>query len=383
HAALPTVEDLAKFKVEILDEEIGQTPLQLVKAIMDDYNAKLLQEIAITSVHTLNDKGVEAARELLAESVGLFANLEDKNSVINISDLTNEFIQNYYETVKNKGVLVGIPTGFPLIDAHIRGFKKQWLVVISGRNGNYKTWFLLSIAINAWKNGQNIAIFSAEMSNAELQNRIHALAANLPPTKLQHGLLDDNEMVILDRYLAEKDLPPYGKLFLCDMPTTMDKIIIDCNDLKKSNQLDAIFIDSVYLLSSKGESETVRLKKIADEAKKMAKKLDLPVIVTTQLNRDFAKANQGKEQTVSGGHYIYGTDAWNQNADVNITINVPEKYKEHKFVELILNKYRHGAQDEQWALRIALDKPKVEQVDIGYVNTIVGNRDENLFQEKS
>ena len=175
------------------------------------------------------------------------------------------------------------------------------------------------------------------------------MATNRPPTKFLKGTLSDNEKEKFKQHLEISKNQPFGKLILNDNPVNMTEISDDISKINEVNPVDIIFIDSAYRMQGPGDSDTTRQAGIARAAKDLAKKYNVPVVCTVQLNRDFAKANstdKGKEKTTSGGHFVHGTDAWNQDSDIMLVLNQPEVYKPYDYLDFILQKFRHGQMDE-------------------------------------
>lgn len=364
--SIPTDEELLRLNIKKENEKIPHTFEHLLKNIFDDYNKQLLKDTLVASAQLLTTEGADVASAFFLQGVSRLIKTGSNGRNTNASELNDDIWQTYLNREMYKGQITGIPTGFHIFDNHTMGLQPQWLVTIAGRNASFKTWVLTYWALSAWKKGNTVAIFSCEMSKKELATRIYVLDANVPPTKIQHGTMDDKELNRFQRGFKLTSLPPYGNLILNDDPLSMADVDAQCQAIQEIHPIDIIFIDSAYRMHGEGDSDVSRQRDIANQAKNLAKKYNVPVVCTVQLNRDFAKANatdKTKDRTSSGGYYIYGTDGWNQDSDIVLMINRPENYIPYNYSDFILDKFRHGQQGINYLLEINLLVPKIEQID--------------------
>lgn len=364
--SIPTDEELARLGLKKEDEKIPHTFEHLLQNIFDDYNKQLLKDTLVASAQLLTTEGADAASSFFLQGISRLVKTGSNERSKNILELNDDIWQTYLNRAIHKGQITGIPTGFHIFDNHTMGLQPQWLVTIAGRNASFKTWVLTHWALSAWKKGNNVAIFSCEMSKLELATRIYGLATNVPPTKIQHGTMDDKESDRFLEGLKSFSDSPYGKLVINDDPLSVADVDAQCQAIQEMHPIDIIFIDSAYRMHGEGDSDVSRQRNIANLAKDLAKKYNVPVVCTVQLNRDFAKANatdKTKDKTSSGGYYIYGTDGWNQDSDIVLMINRPENYIPYNYSDFILDKFRHGPQGINYLLEINLLVPKIEQID--------------------
>jgi replicative DNA helicase len=362
---VPTSDELAEVGFEDVNEPVEYSIEQCVEGIITAHNKEHGKNLAKKFSETLINKTPEEAKEFLAQSLNGFVNIGRINRSKNITELTEEILTNYKRIEEHRGEITGIATGFKKLDEMTMGFQPTWLVTIMGRNASYKTWIMIQWALHAWRLGHNVAFFSCEMGETEVANRIHALAADVQPTKIRQGSMDVDEKARYIKHLTDCEKPPFGKLFINDNPSNMSDIAAEIENYQQTYPLDVIFIDSAYRMKSDGDTEVVRQGNIARGAKDLAKKYNIPVICSIQANREFAKANsteKTKDKTASGGFYGYGTDAWNQDSDMIFLINRPENFAPFNYSEFVMDKFRHGS-IEDLILEINLNIPKIVQVD--------------------
>lgn len=364
----PTSEELAPFNVSSEKEDVPHTLDHCVSAILEKRNKELFGLIARKAVDTLSNQGVEKAKELVLQSVSLLPKLETQERSREVSTTAESLVQDYYGRVLNRGKIIGLSTGFDDFDAHFMGFMPQWLVVIGARNGVGKTTLISEWAKHNYLAGKNIVIFSCEMSRREVEIRIHSLASRVPPRKIDLGTLDMDEQDRYIKYLQETvevQGNGVGKLVVNDNPISLDNIALELNHLSKEMKIDGAFIDAAYRMQGEGKTDTERYGSIARGCKDLAKKYEIPFVCTVQLNRDFAKANEGKNaksKTQGGSHYVYGSDAWNQDADVVLSMNQPEDYAPYNYIDLLTDKFRHGDGSKDFMIHMNLQLPIVRGI---------------------
>lgn len=362
----PTDEQIKACEVDIGNEEVTHTLEHLLDQIEYDYNLRHYRKLLQEGAQSLSEGELSKVIQILTEGPKYQAKLSEQRSRnSNINNCVDEFWVRYKIKEKFKGQIIGVPTGFKLLDEVTMGLQKQWLITISGRNASYKTWVLTSWALEAWSKGRNVVIFSCEMSEGELTNRVLALGADVPVTNVTLGNMTGQDMTRMQTFVKKMQEPPFGTLILNDNPTSIQEVDLQIETMMRETPLDIVFIDSAYRMRSDGDSEVVRQGNIARQSKDLAKKYDIPVVCTVQLNREFAKANatdKSKSKTTSGGFFVYGTDAWNQDSDLVFSLNRPEDYEPFNYNDFIMDKFRHG-RPENFILEINLDVPRITQVD--------------------
>jgi hypothetical protein len=185
-----------------------------------------------------------------------------------------------YENIQNS-VLLGLPTGFEKIDEATAGLQGGQLITVIAPPKTGKSQIALRIAANIHKAGKVPLFQSFEMNNHEQIQRYLAMTAHLNGKRFRLGKLNGTEE---DRLLkALDDLKAEHPFHFVDAINglTIDSLVA------KSEQLnpDVLFVDGVYLMLDQvtGEANTPQaLTNITRGLKRVAQKLDIPVIITTQ-----------------------------------------------------------------------------------------------------
>ena len=274
-------------------------------------------------------------------------NPENKNETKLVLDVLNT----NYEDIENTSLgnkEQGIRSGFYDFDALTQGLNRGDLIVLGGRPAMGKTSISLNIALNiAERNSFPVCIFSLEMSKEQITYRLMSMDSGIESGRLRTGRLQQDEWPVL-----AKSIENIGrrKIYINDKSTICIKEIKDiCSTIKdqsKDKKLGLIVIDFVQLMelepTSSELSRDEELTKIAIKLKKLAIELDVPVIITSQLEREIERRNN-KRPMLSD---IRDTTALEGFADIITMIYRDEYYEpeteDRGITELITCKHRNG-----------------------------------------
>jgi len=363
YASVPTSDDLAEIEVDIGDEDVPHTIEHCVAVMYENKVKDIMQKAIMFSGEQLLKSGPEASIDFLRKAINSIPSLDSTSHSAEISETTDAFIERYHYRALNKGKIIGIETGFHEIDKHVRGLLPGWFCVIQGRNGQYKSWVLAKIVAHQFMLGKNVMVYSAEMSREEFEERVYSLCLGNPPRAMSLGELNAGEYNRMQEFLQEVKDGKYGKLYINDNPQNLDFIKMDTQRIMERHPIDIIHIDSAYRLKGPGKSDPERFGNIARGCKDLAKELEVPVVVTIQANRDFAKANpSAKKETQGSGMSAFGSDAWNQEADIMWIIHRTPDHAPFHFSDFIMDKFRHAEKLDSM-LKINLKEPILEETD--------------------
>jgi len=265
---------------------------------------------------------------------------EDLKTVASI--LTTTF--NEIESRANGTSVAGIPVNFYDFDAMTQGLQRGDLIVFGGRPAMGKTSMALNIAKNvAQLHNLPVCIFSLEMSKEQLTYRLLAMEVGIEASRLRTGRLQQDEWPYLGEGIKSLGELP---LFITDKSNiTVDEMIAKCQDIKeqKKSELGLVVIDYVQLMDgAQYSSRDEELSKIVVQLKEMAKLLQVPVIVLSQLNRAI-EHRRNKRPMLSD---LRETQSLESHADVVTMIYRDEYYnpetEDRGITELITCKHRNG-----------------------------------------
>ena len=176
-----------------------------------------------------------------------------RDSLEHIKKALLEGYQIIGESAQNKTGLLGIPTGFKMLDKKLSGLQKSQLIIIAGRPGMGKTSFALNIAQNvAVKHHIPVAIFSLEMSREQLALRMLCAESLVDSQKMRNGGLTYEDFEKLRLGIEKLSAAP---IYIDDSPTiTVLEMLAKARRLKKGG-LGLIVIDYLQLMTGKERRE--------------------------------------------------------------------------------------------------------------------------------
>ena len=275
---------------------------------------------------------------------------EDRSSLVQLKTATLEVLDKFERIQKDRDSLRGLPTGIYGLDKITNGLQNSDLILIAARPGVGKTSLAMNIVNNAAiKRGASVAVFNLEMPRVQLAQRSLCSVAYVSMERALKGELTVPEWKAL--WAANEKLSK-AKIFVDDssLNTPVD-ILSKCRRLKAEHGLDLVMIDYLQLMSS-GKKTDNRQQEVADMSrglKIMARELNVPVIVLSQLSRA-VESRQGKVPVLSD---LRESGAIEQDADIVMFIHKPdipadatEEQRRNYLCEIIIAKHRNGALGE-------------------------------------
>lgn len=269
-----------------------------------------------------------------------------------ISNVLGEALESTYNRVSlaSNGVQSGINTGLNELNKLTNGWQNSELIVLAARPAMGKTAFLLHFAKIAAKDNVPVCLYSLEMSDISLANRMILSECNIDDYRFKSGNLSQSELNEIEEAVGRiYNLPIYID---DNASVSMSYIRAKSRVLKKQGKCEFVIIDYLQLASdnkNKNSNREQEIAKMSREAKIIAKELDIPVILLSQLNRS-VEARADKKPLLSD---LRESGAIEQDADIVCFIHRPEYYGVEvqdkqgnivrNFGELIIAKNRNGA----------------------------------------
>ena len=332
-----------------------------------EYHARIIAQkylarelITFTSeVQTKAFDETNDVEDLMQEAEGKLFAISQQNMKKDYTQI-NPVIKQAYEQLRiaasRDSGLSGLSTGFYALDKLTSGWQKSDLVIIAARPAMGKTAFVLSMAKNiAVNNREPVALFSLEMSNVQLVNRLITNVCEIPGEKIKSGQLAPYEWGQLDTNInALFDAP----LYVDDTPSlSIFELRTKARRLVREHGVKLIIIDYLQLMNASGASFGSRQEEVSTisrSLKGLAKELDIPIIALSQLNRgvESREGAEGKRPQLSD---LRESGAIEQDADIVCFIHRPEYYKIYQdergndlrgLAEIIVAKHRNGAVDD-------------------------------------
>ena len=201
-----------------------------------------------------------------------------------------EAVSAYYDRIKylfeHRDELLGVPTGFIDLDKLLGGLQQSDLLIIAGRPGSGKTGLMLNVAKNAamvYK--KHVAVFSLEMSNDQLVQRLIAQETGIDSQRLRLGDIHDHEWPL---FVEAANVLSDTQIFLDDTPAlTPNQLRSKCRRLDQEYGLDLVIVDYLQLMQGdiRSENRVQEVSGISRGLKQLARELNVPVLAGAQLSR--------------------------------------------------------------------------------------------------
>ena len=244
------------------------------------------------------------------------AQFSQKKDVRGVNDIISDAIERLKkQSDKSNGGVTGVPSGFEKLDRVTAGWQKSDLIIIAARPAMGKTAFVLSMAKNMGVMGHPVAIFSLEMSNIQLVNRLIMNVCSIEGSKLRSGNLSREDWAALDQNISQLQNAP---IYIDDTPgLSIFELRSKARRLVREKGVQCIIIDYLQLMSAgqKMQSREIEVSTISRSLKGLAKELDVPIIALSQLNRSL-EGRAGVEGKVPQLSDLRESGAIEQDADM-------------------------------------------------------------------
>lgn len=246
---------------------------------------------------------------------------------------------------EDKDALLGLRTGFADLDRKIEGMEAGSLTIIAARPSIGKTSLAISIAQHVLeKQGKDVAIFSLEMSKAQILDRLIASKIDLEMyRKLKKGTLDDDEFAGLGPLF---DSFRHNPLYVDDAAVSIAELRSKARRVKMRHGLDLLIVDYLQLIDVtdrvSGDNRTQQVTYISRCLKNLAGELGCPVIALSQLSRKVEERAQPTPQLAD----LRDSGSIEQDADTVLMLYREQVYNEDcsnpGLTDVYIRKNRNG-----------------------------------------
>ncbi len=267
-----------------------------------------------------------------------------QNDFTPIHQVLRELMEDIKNRPLSKDGITGVTTGFSDLNYKFSGFQKSDLIILAARPSMGKTALGLNFAMNAATDPSNpasVAIFSLEMSKAQLAQRMLAAKSTVELTRIKNGDLDDNDFDHISLAMrAYRD----SKIFISECPgASIMEIRSQCRKLKAKHGLELVVIDYLQLMSGSGESHQIMVSNISKGLKALAIEMNCPIIALSQLSR---KPQERKDHRPMLSD-LRDSGSIEQDADIVMFLYREEYYDKENpelksLAEVIISKHRNG-----------------------------------------
>lgn len=306
HGQIPAKETITQFYP---DFEFIAAPEPL-----DFYVTELQNQVRYTTmVDTLEHVrdvmikyGTKAMKKLPQQLISQMQELLFEFNTAKVADAGNNALERL-EKYASGEVEFGISSSLHELDGRTSGWKSGQLIVITGRPKRGKTWLATKFAVEAFKQGYKTLFITLEMTTEEILGRFDAFYLGISPTAIRNrDLLVTPEI----REKAAQLEKRRNQFVVVEDAYTLAEV----QGYIQQYDPDICFVDAVYLMQDGNpkDQDWRRMAEISRSMKKMAKRFNKPIVITSQLNRQ--------------GDVAY-SDAFRQDADVLMSLNQTEELR--------------------------------------------------------
>ncbi len=330
----------------------------LVNQVPSSLNAESYGRIVES--HSIRRKMINAANQIASIAYNEQTNVMDvmdeaEKAVFNVSERRlkhdlqpiKSVLSEYYDRIddlaKRPEEFFGVPTGFIDLDKMLTGLQPSDLLIIAGRPGQGKTGFLLSVAKNAaLTHKKHVAIFSLEMSNEQVVQRLIAQETGIDSQRLRTGKIGEHEWPLFTH-----SIEVFGDthIYLDDTPAiTPLQLRTKCRRLHMEFGLDLVIVDYLQLMGgdTRNDNRVQEVSYISRNLKVLARELNVPVLAAAQLSRAVEQRSD-KRPVLSD---LRESGSLEQDADIVMFIYRPDQYEKdtvkQNIAEIIVSKHRNG-----------------------------------------
>jgi replicative DNA helicase len=268
-----------------------------------------------------------SAEEILDDAQRSILNIDDreKGSIKELKEIVIDANERYARRFENRGELTGVTSGFFALDKLTCGFQGSDLILLGARPSMGKTAMALNTAANSARMGHAVLMFSLEMGESQVIDRMISSEAAVNGMKFKTGNFSTEDWERINKASSRVyDWPIY-----IDDSSSLSymEIIRRSRRAKKQHDIQLIVIDYLqYITGEKGQGKNYEIESITRNLKAMAKDLNVPVLLLSQLNRQCeARPNPHKRPVLSD---LRDSGAIEQDADLVLFLYRPERYGE-------------------------------------------------------
>ena len=315
------------------------------KIVEDKYLLRALIDVSREIIDAASSGG-ESAQKILDLAEQKIYDIRRGREISGLTPL-REIVVTAYDKINklagdDKEQYQGLRSGYSMLDTYISGLNKSDMIVIAGRPGSGKTTFGVNVAANVAKRSPDtdIAIFSLEMSKEQIASRMLSAEALVPNSSIQSGMISNDEWI----KLAEAaEILSRMNIYIDDtaginVPQMKAK-------LRRMKNLGLVVIDYLQLMESPSRhtNRVTEVSEITRQIKLMAKELNVPIILLSQLNRSSEQRQDHRPQPSD----LRESGSIEQDADIILFIYREAMYDKQNpnqsAAECIVAKNRHGS----------------------------------------
>lgn len=337
YGVLPKIETISKtLPGSLVDAD--EPPEYYLSEVQTRYKHTVVKKVVEEAIPYLEQKNPDKAIDALVKGLDAVFLTSQSKHLFDLRDLKAKVIGEYLH-VKTNVLDTSLKFGWPTLDSTTAGIMPGDFVTFMGRPAAGKTFKILRLAQHAFNTGHRPLLVSMEMGTMIIAQRLAAMKAHIPLTKLLKAELSSGHFKKLEAELEEYKVAE-APFWMVDgnLATTGKDIQALCRKLKPT----VLLVDGAYLVRS-NDPRSDRFSRITDNAEFLkqviATDMGIPVVASYQLNRSSTKKQKGEKKGVED---IYGSDAIGQLSTVALGLYQEESVETLKQREIQILKGRNG-----------------------------------------
>ena len=262
-------------------------------SVIEFAHRRALRNIGIELQESIAAQGVDELMESIDKKLSAIYD-QNNNSVKRINAFLHSAVEDIQDRFNNQGKLMGVTTGFNLLDDATNGWQPGLLYIIAARPSIGKTAMALTMATAAAKAGHKVGFFSCEMSGEQLAFRLLAAESRVNISNLTSGVLHQEHFI---RITNAGDTMNNLSILVDDTSNPTLSHIKGRARWMKRQGIELIFIDYLTLIKY-GNVSTPRPERVGEigkQLKQLCRELNIPIVVLSQVNREA----EGREPTLA------------------------------------------------------------------------------------
>lgn len=245
---------------------------------------------------------------------------------------------------KGGAELRGVKTGFTDLDQILSGMQNSNLLILAARPGQGKTALAVNIAQHVGVVEKlPVGIFSLEMSQEELVDRLLVGEADVDAWKLKTGKLSEDDFSKLSDAMGKLADAP---IFIDDTPgISISEMRTKARRLQLEHKISILIVDYLQLINpgKHYDSRVQEVSIVSQSLKNIARELKIPVLAISQLSRAVEHRGEKKPQLAD----LRESGAIEQDADVVMFLYRPDdEFSKNMQTKLLIAKHRNGSTGE-------------------------------------
>ena len=308
--------------------------------IVSDHKKRREAIVAASNIIGMAYESVEIENLTEAAQTAFFGIEAKEGCSVSISSLVNTSLKKIEKRQGGNGI-TGLSTGFYDIDNSTAGLQPSDLIVIAGRPSMGKTALAMNMVSNIASSGVPVGVFSLEMSDDQLTERMISSCSSVSSGRIRTGHLSDSNWGDISKAAGRL---AGMQIHIDDSPAlVVSEIRRRARRWKMRHNIGLIVVDYMQLAkSAKARGREQEISDISQQLKATAKELKIPVIAIAQLNRDLEKRPDKRPMCSD----LRDSGQIEQDADLIMFVYRDEIYNKNTedkgIAEVIIGKQRNG-----------------------------------------